>query len=189
MEKNGDNNLKNSQESDKDLVMGIIKGDVRRFEKLYWRYYPRLLSFIRGLVKDAGKAQDIAQDIFMNLWNYRESLDPHLSVRNFLFVSARNRVINHFKSMIRTRTVLMPEYPEHFPSRLASPGDLAEYHQAADHIMEVVTRMPDKRQTIFRMNQLENIDKDEIARMTGLSVRTVEKHLELAKKDIKNALN
>ncbi len=181
--------IKNSTESDKELVSGIIKGDVCCFEKLYWRYYPRLLTFVKGMVKDAGKGQDITQDIFMNLWNYRESLDANLSVKNFLFVSARNRIINHFKSRTRTSTVLVPEYPDIAPSRLSTPYDLTEFHLTRDHIMAAVTKMPQRRQAIFRLNKLENMDKEEIAKMMGLSVRTVDKHLELAKKDIKNALN
>lgn len=176
-------------ESDKELVSGIIKGDVSCFEKLYWRYYPRVLSFTTGMMKDAERSLDISQEIFMNLWIYRESLDENLSVKNFLFVSARNRIINYFKSKVRTSVVLMPDYPEQYISSDASPRDMAEYHQTADHIMKVVHQMPDKRQTIFRMNKFENIDKEEIAKILGLSVRTVEKHIELAKKDIKKSLN
>lgn len=185
----GKKDTKFSTESDKELVSGIIKGDVRCFERLYWRYYPRLLAFVKGMVKDAGKGQDITQDIFMNLWNYRESLDVNLSVKNFLFVSARNRIINHFKSRVQASVVLVPEYPDYVPSRLSTPFELTEFNLTRDHIMAAVTKMPDKRQIIFRLNKLENVDKEEIAKMMGLSVRTVDKHLELAKKDIKNALN
>lgn len=61
------------QQNDSELISAIIRGDVGAYEQLFVRYYPTLLHFIRGMLKDDHMSEDIAQNIFMKLWIHRES--------------------------------------------------------------------------------------------------------------------
>ena len=72
------------QRNDSELISAIIRGDVGAYEQLFVRYYPTLLHFIRGMLKDDHMSEDIAQNIFMKLWIHREKLDSTQSVKNYL---------------------------------------------------------------------------------------------------------
>lgn len=69
------------QQSDSSLISAVKKGDKGAYEQLFVRYYPTLLRFIHGMLKDNHMAEDIAQNIFMKLWIHREKLDSTQSLK------------------------------------------------------------------------------------------------------------
>ncbi len=60
-----------------------------------------------------------------------------------------------------------------------------DLHQTAELVESIVRRMPDQRQLIFRLSRFEHRSNKEIARLLNLSVRTVDKHIELAVKELR----
>lgn len=158
------------------------------YEDAYRRYYPRLLSFVKGLIKDAARAEDLAQNVFMKLWYNRSRLDPNLSLRNYLFVTARNEVIDFLRSKAHTAMSYREELPE-----VARPGEraeeAAEYHETNSAVARIVSDMPERRRVVFQMSRYQHKSVEEISRELDLSPRTVEKHIELALKDLRKTLN
>ena len=78
--------------------------DVAAYERLFHRYYPMVFNFTKAMVKSPAIAEDIAQNSFMKLWVNRFTLQPDLSVKNYLYVIARNEAINYLRSA-QTRNV------------------------------------------------------------------------------------
>lgn len=158
------------------------------YEDAYRSYYPRLLSFVKGLIKDAARAEDLAQNVFMKLWYNRSRLDPNLSLRNYLFVTARNEVIDFLRSKAHTAMSYREELPE-----VARPGEraeeAAEYHETNSTVARIVSDMPERRRVVFQMSRYQHKSVEEISRELDLSPRTVEKHIELALKDLRKTLN
>ena len=72
--------------------------DKDAFERLFHRYYPMVLNFVKGIVKNYVVAEDIAQNTFVKLWLNRFSLQPGLSLKNYLCVLSRNESINFLRS-------------------------------------------------------------------------------------------
>ena len=164
------------QQNDSELISAIIRGDVGAYEQLFVRYYPTLLHFIRGMLKDDHMSEDIAQNIFMKLWIHREKLDSTQSVKNYLFVLAKHEIYNIFKAKRTTMLSLLPQL---------SDRDVTELNAL---LMQGISKMPPQRQLIFRMSRYEHLSNREIAERLGLSVRTVDKHIELALKDLHSSL-
>ena len=96
------------QQSDSSLISAVKKGDKGAYEQLFVRYYPTLLRFIHGMLKDNHMAEDIAQNIFMKLWIHREKLDSTQSLKNYLFVLAKHEIFNIFKAKRTTMLSLLP---------------------------------------------------------------------------------
>lgn len=171
--------------SDADLVRGIQRSDPACFEELFRRYYPLLVSFVTGIIKDHGRAEDIAQSIFMRLWTMRLSFDDRRSVRNWLCVCARNAAID----CLRTRRPVHPDTP--FPE-IGSGEDIEARVSASDALEILCAAIPDlpaQRSRIFKMSREEHLSNEEIAVRLGLSVRTVEKHIQLALNDLRSKIN
>ena len=96
--------------SDEKILEGIISGKVSAYEILFRKHYSRVKNFICMIVKDKDLAEDIAQDVFMKIWIGRAGLSADKSLRNLLFVMARNGAVNALKSMRnRTGTATMEE--------------------------------------------------------------------------------
>lgn len=178
------------KQPDEILVEKILQGraEVDAFESIFHRYYPMVLNFIKGMLKDDGAAEDISQNIFMKLWINRFKLDRNQSLKNYLCVMARNEALNVLRSKRVSSTVLQPNVPE-LLNRENTVDDWYNFMETNAIIRRSVEAMPPQRRTIFKMSRYENMSNMEIAVRLNLSVRTVEKHIELALKDLRNTAN
>jgi len=177
------------QQNDSELVSAIIRGSVSAYEQLFVRYYPTLLHFIRNMLKDDHMSEDIAQNIFMKLWIHREKLDSTQSVKNYLFVLAKHEIYNIFKAKRTTMLSLLPQLSDRdVADRGVSAEERYNYTELNALLMQGIQKMPAQRQLIFRMSRYEHLSNREIAERLGLSVRTVDKHIELALKDLRSTL-
>lgn len=191
------NTFVNCDPQEQDLLRQLIRGDIAGYEVLFHKYYPTFFAFIKGMTKETAVAEDIAQNIFMKVWLNREKLDAAKSIRNYLFVLAKHEIYNYFRTKSRTFTTLKEAIAQteskgggggNLPSRneIEEKLDLTE---TAEQVEIIVGKMPPQRQQIFRMSRFEHMPSREIAEQLNLSVRTVDKHLELALKELRKYLN
>ncbi|MBQ9193801.1 MAG: RNA polymerase sigma-70 factor [Bacteroidales bacterium] len=167
---------------DNELVAAVKKGDDRAFDALFLRYFPQVRRFMQALVKDDTLAEDLAQMVFMKVWLYRERLDAGKSLKNYLIVLSRNSALDVFKSkqhLLMSSTAILPERAA--PERTEH---LAEFKEARLRILKAVEEMPPQRREVFKMSRFGSLSNEEIAHLLGLSVRTVEKHIQLALQDL-----
>jgi RNA polymerase sigma-70 factor (ECF subfamily) len=76
--------------SDDKIIEGIIRSDAEAYRMLFRRYYVVVHNFIQRLIKDADSAEDIAQNIFLKIWQGRHCLDSKRSIKGLLFAMAKN---------------------------------------------------------------------------------------------------
>lgn len=179
---------------EQELLRQLIRGDIAGYEVLFHKYYATFFAFIKGMTKETAVAEDIAQNIFMKVWLNREKLDETKSIRNYLFVLAKHEIYNYYRTKSRTFTSLKEAIVQaentggDFTSRneIEEKLDLAE---TAEKVESIVEKMPPQRQQIFRMSRFEHMPSKEIARQLNLSVRTVDKHLELALREMRKYLD
>src|SRR5947209_12998461 len=91
--------------SEHELVAAVRRGDDRAFGELYSRYRPRIGSYILGMVGDHGRAEDIAQEVFISaLRRMRENGRP-ISFKPWIYEIAKNACIDEFRRTRRTQEV------------------------------------------------------------------------------------
>ena len=170
--------------TDSELIAAVRDGDERAFEAVFLRWYPQVHKFLLTLVKEEALAEDLAQSVFLKVWLHREWLDPSKSLKNYLLVLSRNGALDVFKSK---RHLMKADIPA--PTEKASSDrteHLAEFSEAQDRILRAVEQMPPQRRAVFEMSRFKQMSSKEIADALGLSIRTVEKHLQLALNSIRN---
>lgn len=177
-----------SQMPEPYLVAAVKRGDLKAYEQLFMHYYPIVRAFVLGFVKIDEQAKDIAQDVFMKLWQYRGSLDAAKPIKPYIFLLARREVCSYF----RNKQTVMEQNFSGGGFLPAMPDDSTQQNLDAGELSAVVGRilesMPPQRRRIFSMSRKEGLSDAEIAERLGLSVRTVNKHIELALKDIRRKL-
>ena len=115
-------------------------------------------------------------------------LSPQLSIRSYLFVLSRNAALD----VLRSKHYLLQQDIPDAPLEVSAPEESfhqAEYKETYSRLLRIVSTMPPQRQAVFKMSRFQSKSAQEIADTMGLSIRTVEKHLELALKDIRHSLN
>ena len=152
---------------EKLLVSQFSQGSHIAFKALFMRYYPKVRSFIMGLVKSESEAEDLTQEVFLKLWTHREKF-------------CEVEVFGTYQDSQRTEWV--EESTDTTPYEELVAKDLQLL------IDMVVENMPPQRQMIFRLNREAGLTNAEIAEKLQISKKTVENHLNLALKELKNAL-
>lgn len=174
---------------DKELELVCLEklaaGDHRAFEILYLHYHPQVVRFLCGFLKDEEEAFDMAQDIFLKVWNNRLQAIYIRSFSAYLFTMARNQLTNHYESML-----VKARFEEQELQRQNGydMNDDLLAHDLDEWLNRLVGQMPEQRRNVFRMSRQEGLSNDEIASHLRISKRTVENHITTVLKALRHAL-
>lgn len=163
---------------ERKLLTDIADGDVKALGILYVLYSAKIRNFAFSLLQNTSEAEDITQDIFLKIWNTRQTLKNVGSLKSYIFSMTHNSVLNLIKSKnVRTRykdssAKEMTEAYEMTPS--VETGELLR------HIDCALEEMSELRKTIFRMSRFENKTYQEIADALMISPKTVQYHISCA---------
>ena len=181
--------------SDTKAVGQLIKGNVSAYEFLFRKYYGTVYCFVRNMLKDRSAAEDIAQNIFMRIWLNRASLHPDKPIKHLLFVMAKNEALmakNEALDVLKSKYSKSALLSTDVHDKELENGDADKrvmMLETASGIKDIIAKLPPQRRTVFVLSRYNNLSNKEIAGRLGLSVRTVEKHLELALRELRTALH
>lgn len=151
----------------------------RSFTEALERDEPRLRSFIRKRVLDAGEAEDILQDVFYELLEAYRFMKPMEQVTAWLFRVARNRITDLFR---RQRPVSLNEpiadedslsLEDMLPSAEAGPDAVYARNLLFDLLDDALDELPENQREIFLAHELLGRSFKELAEETGVSVNTL----------------
>ncbi|MCE5179385.1 MAG: RNA polymerase sigma-70 factor [Porphyromonadaceae bacterium] len=166
------------------------ESDKVRFEEIFVQYFSKVRSFAAILLKSEQEAEDVAQDIFVKLWEEPELWEGNLA-KNYLYTMVKNSILNRIK-----RKKIESNYINH-QINLQGSEELTEFEDPLNEMYReelqlllkiALEQMPDKRREVFEMSRYQQLSNHEIAQKMNLSVRTVEQHIYLALKDLKKLI-
>ncbi len=169
-----------------ELLARIRDGDRAAFDEVFRVHYARLVGAAESLVRDRGVAEDVAQDVFFELWRRRESLTVQESLRAYLFRSVRNRSLNHLRHG-RVERDAAPYLARDDASPAAAPALLAERELEAA-VQDAVRALPAAPREVFEMSRVHGLKYGEIATTLGVSVKTVEARMGRALRELRERL-
>lgn len=172
--------------SERELIEKLRSGDQDAYRILFLRYYMRIYLFAKGFVKDGSLAEDIAQNVFMKLWIARANISGE-SINHLLYTITHNEIRDYFKSGYRQRRDSLDNNPEPV-TKDVDALDLIQSQYIEQVVVRTIDHLSERRKEIFRLSREENLTNKEIAEMLGISVRTVEKSIELTLKEIRKAI-
>lgn len=167
------------QKEEQLLLRQLKRGDIDSYEIIFHRYYPTYFHFAKGMLKDIKAAEDIVQNVFMKIWQNRESLEEDKSIKNYIYVLSKREILNYFRAKYNTQ-ILLTEEIQAFDMPDESKAFGLDYEELKGSVQQVMDQMPPRRRSIYYMSRFESLSNREIAQQLGISIRTVEKHIELA---------
>jgi RNA polymerase sigma-19 factor, ECF subfamily len=167
--------------TDSDLVGEIRLGRESAFRDLFYRYHDALFRFAHRRLGDAASASDVVQDVFANVWEHRERLDPKKPVRAYLYRAAGNLVIDHYRHQ-----AIREKHESEMTPQSTQPQ--AEFLFLEAGVKEAIDAMPPASREAFVLSRYDGLTYAEIARVLEISVKAVEKRMSMALRHLRKAL-
>lgn len=163
----------NSTITDEELFKKLKVDDSSAFEILFKRHYANLCKRVKAMLNDEEAAEDVVQQLFMKIWESRETMVLPDSVAAYLFTAARNRALNYIKSQSRKSDNEIPlnQYHDEADHRTEEQMDAKELQKA---LYAAIDQLPEKRREVFVLSRFEGKSYKEIAEILNISVKTVE---------------
>lgn len=160
--------------------------DEQSFKDLFDLYFESICNFLNYYTHNREVIEDIMQDIFVNLWENRESLQiTHM--KTYLYTTARNRVLNHIRDQ-HNRAALLENWAiqELEKSKGKDCINMGEFHSV---LQEATDALPEKCREIYLLSRSQDLSYNEIAKEKNISVKTVEAQMSTALKKIRQHLS
>lgn len=175
---------------DADVARRVRLGDVAAFEALFRTYHQLLFAFVLPYVESPHVAEEVVQDLFLNLWMRRAEWCVQDSVRGYLYGAARNEALKRVardQVAARHRERVLREHAGQVP--FAPPADeVTTAGELADALQRAVSRLPARRAQVYTLRWQHDLPLRDIAQLLGMTTKAVELALARATKAVRAEL-
>lgn len=144
----------------------------------------KLLRFATHFLKDEELARDVVQDVFLKLWQKRESLGEIENIEAFAMRMTKNRCLD----VIRANKVipLDAETDRKLKEKTVDVHSKVELSESAQQILQLINKLPDLQRTVMKLRDIEQLSYEEIAEATDLKVNAIRVNLSRARKKVRD---
>lgn len=170
--------------ADKVLMIAIGNSDYVSYSKLFDRYYGRLCQYVYGLLMDRNDAEDVVQELFLNLWKNRARIEIKENVSGYLYRMAKHLALNFIRSKARTGS-----FPENQDQLLLSYEDnRLETEEFRIALYDCIDRLPDRSREVLLLHRVKGLKQKEISEQLSLSVKTIKNQVWMSLQKLKRCL-
>ncbi|WP_256011485.1 RNA polymerase sigma factor [Desertivirga xinjiangensis] len=176
-----------SHYTDTKLAELLIEGDHDAYAVIYNRYKFLLYAHAYKKLQDREEARDAVQELFVSLWNRRESLDARANLAGYLFTALRNSILNLF-----ARKEVQKRYVESIAAYYTQEYEASDHRirgqQLAVQIDREIAALPPKMQEVFMLSRKSHMSRKEISLQLGIAEATVDRQIANALKILRARL-
>jgi len=174
--------------SDPELITLLRQGDRDAFTEIYNRYNGLLYIFVHKRLQNREEAKDIIHELFLTLWNNRESLMITGDLSPYLYSAKRNRIIN-----VITHQKVADRYIDSFQHYLDNVSSdttdhLIRHNELKAFIEAEIAALTPRMRLVFELSRKTNLTRKEIAERLNISEETVKSQMHGALKILKMKL-
>ena len=167
-------------------MLAYAAGDVAAFDALYARHKGGVYRYLLRQCRQSGVADELFQDVWMNLIRARTSYAPTARFTTWLYRLAHNRLIDHYRASGHL-TLVSADDEAHADAIAALPGARsddprvrAENRELGERLRAAVAALPPAQRETFLLQQEGGLSLAEIAAVTGVGTETVKSRLRYA---------
>jgi len=171
---------------------GLQLTSLNTFKQLFDDYYSMLCLVAYDMIKNKQLAEEIVDEVFINIWLKRESIEVYKSIRAYLVKSVQNRCINWLEQTKAERlltestfdidTYEFVKWSEDYPL-----GNLLTI-ELQEKIEESIKTLPDQCRNIFLLSRNEELSYEKIASRLSISINTVKTQMKIALSRLRESL-
>lgn len=156
--------------------------DLSNIEKLFKEHYSALINYACTYVYNKVIADDIIQDVFLQMWINRDRIDFETDyISSYLYKSVRNTSLNYIQKLKKNAFLGLDEVDSMIQkavvSEIGSPYEDLQAQELSNHIKICVDALPPQCKTVFKYKRVQQLKNKEIAELLNISEKAVEKHV------------
>lgn len=159
------------------LMQLLTAGDEQIFEQVFKTYFKTLHSYAYTILNSDAAAEEMVQQVFYKLWERKEEVKVHTSIKAYLYRAVYNESVNylkHYTVKSRHQTYAMQQQSNHYER---GAGEKLAGKELEQQIRQALNELPEQCRTIFQLSRYEELRYKEIAQQLGLSIKTVESQM------------
>ena len=166
------------------LLEKIAAGDEIAFQQLFNDYADRVYGVAFAYTKCRILSEEIVQEVFLKMWMKRNTLPAISNVADYIFIIARNRILNMLRRNKMEKAYLQ-QLSSHNNENILTPEHQYNYKESKQLIENAVLALPPRQRLIYQLNQVQGLGLTEVADHLGLSRNTTRNHLARAMQSIR----
>ena len=161
---------------EKTLVERLAKGDENAFDTLFHAYWDHIYSFALIMTKSPPAAQDISQEVFVDIFTKRNNLANVTNFRSYLFQMTKFKILTRLR-----RNKVESAYKEFLIHRIDLQQTLADAPLQEKNLHEVILQaiemLPPQQRTAFELSRMQGLTHEQISVTMGISKKTVKDYI------------
>lgn len=156
--------------------MKVAQNGKSWFKEVFDKNYDNILNYLFYLSGDTALSEDLAQDVFLQLWEKRREIIDD-TIRPYLFTIARNNYLKNIRSRkydLKFRSTYLEKLENE------TPDYIMELKEFDSRLQKAVSDLPGKSRVVFLMNRIDGMTYREIAENLGVGIKAVEKQMSRA---------
>lgn len=161
--------------SDEDVQSLLYKRRcTEAFNLLLDRYQEKVFRLVYSILKEAARAEEITQDVFLKMWQVLPDYDGRASLSTWLYTISRNTSLSAFRAESYRKTLPIEDYDP--------PAAHWEAGSQEVEINQLLQRLPEMQQQVITLFYLQGRSVEDVAHMLDLPEGTVKSHLHRARR-------
>ena len=179
-----------SQEGLRDLQIRISQDDQPAFTQLYIHFGRKLIHFAVGLVRIREVAEELVEDVFVNIWANRSRIAGIDNIAVYLYVAVKNKALTTLSRKARDLVTAPFDYLDTNTDDFASdPYDLMITAEMMGRMNLAIQTLPPRCKMIFKLVREDGLKYKEVAEILNISVNTIDAQMAIAVRKICSALH
>ncbi len=176
------------------LLSGLKKGDDGAYTIIFNEYFNRLCHFASTYVADESIAKNIVQDVFIKLWEKRQSLRENTSIFSFLITITKNNCLDYLKHKqieikFKNEEVFhQKEVDYNYYALKRLDVELMDFNEILEIVEKTLSTLPPQCQQVFRLSRFDSLSNGEIAEKLNIGQKAVEANITRAIKIFRKEL-
>ncbi len=168
-----------------DILLKMSRGDKTAFKYVFETYYKSICLFIQKYIHNAEQSEDIAQDVFIKIWEKQIQFNSPLAFKAYLYQAAKNKALNVLEHEAVKRSYQEKVNIDRKSESFFYQSFIEQETQRL--MMQTIDKLPPRAREILKLN-LDGYKNQEIADQLNISVNTVKNHKATAYKFLKENL-
>ena len=173
--------------TEKELLSLFSKSDDAAFTEIYNRYWNKLFSVAANKLNNLAEAEEVVQDIFLDLWKRRKELNITICLNAYLATAVKYKVINIFAKRNQQLRFCEKTIMDRSIADISTEQWLS-FQELRDRLGKLVAALPEKCRFVFQLSRDRGLSQKEIASQLDISEKTVEAHLSKAIRTLRTEL-
>jgi len=178
----------NQNHEDKLLVSNLREGNILSFDHIFNKYNKKVYYFALSYLKNKEEAEDIVQEVFMNLWRCRSQINEYYNFSSYLFKITFNTICKKFRKQASDKRQLEEVLSTAIREDNSTNIDI-EYKSLLETTSIFIEKMPSRQKEIFLLSLDEKLSNEEIAAQLKISKKSVDNYIGMARTSLRNFLS